>query len=129
MLVRWQRWMAPGKMNGDPCRKLSNRPRMMESASSGLTVKPASELHGELLESLKGFSRVHIDCSELKSADYYVLQLLCSAHLASIAWIKEVCFHGKPSGALRNAAASVGLLRRNKCSICPDDVHCLWSEL
>lgn len=92
-------------------------------------VEDLRELHGELLESLKGFSRVHIDCSELKSADYYVLQLLCSAHLASIAWIKEVCFHGKPSGALRNAAASVGLLRRNKCSICPDDVHCLWSEL
>lgn len=91
------------------------------------TIEAAAQLHQVLLDGLQNHDQVQVDCSHTSSIDIYVLQLLCSAHRSSVAWKKQLTFHGQPAEPVIQAIKNSGFMRDLGCALCPEDVACMWS--
>jgi anti-anti-sigma regulatory factor len=89
------------------------------------TIQEVGEIRSALLEALKGSEPVEISLEEVTEMDVSSLQLLCSAHRASVVGQKQLSIAGElPAVALRNASAA-GFMRKVGC---PADTAntCLW---
>lgn len=90
------------------------------------TIEHTAELRQALLDGLAQCQRLQLDCAAVSGIDFFVTQLLCSAHRTSIAWNKELSFHGGKPVAVEEGIRKVGFARHRGCSHCPPGVRCLW---
>ncbi|MEA3544148.1 MAG: STAS domain-containing protein [Thermodesulfobacteriota bacterium] len=90
------------------------------------TIEYAEQLHQVLLETLREIDQLSVDLEQVTSCDFYILQLLCSAHRTAMKWKKHLSFHGIPSPVVRETIFSTGFLRNHGCSLSPDVNDCLW---
>ena len=92
-----------------------------------VTIDSAEQLRQCLLTELQAAEQLEVDCSQTRSIDLYCIQLLCSAHRSSVAWNKQFSFYGTPAEPVIEAIEKTGFLRELGCSLCPEDVRCMWS--
>lgn len=90
------------------------------------TVELMDELHALLLEGIETFDSVQIDCSATTAADFYTVQLLCSAHRTAVTRNKSLEVLGEPSAAFMETARKAGFMRCEACPMCPSESRCLW---
>ena len=89
------------------------------------TIEHAGRLKASLQEVLAGNARIVIDLEELTDTDLCSLQLLCSAHQASVRLGKEMTLHERKPEPLRRIVRDAGLARTIGCNKNPDK-NCLW---
>lgn len=90
------------------------------------TVENAQQLQEALLEGLRSYRQLGIDCSAVSAIDFFTIQMLCSAHRTSVVWGKTFTFHGEPAATVRDTIQAVGFSRHAGCALCPENVRCMW---
>ena len=90
-----------------------------------LTILRAAELKAALIEALGGNDRVEVDLSGLTEIDLSCLQVLCSAHQASVQAEKSLRLSQPCPAIFRQRLREAGLARDKGC---PRDVQhtCVW---
>lgn len=91
-----------------------------------LTVETVEMVQKALLLGLNDYNQVKVDGHGLEEVDFFGVQLLCSAHRTSIAWLKSLVWKDGMPEAVRTTAEKIGFARKQGCTLCPDDVDCMW---
>lgn len=91
-----------------------------------LTVETTEILQKSLLMGLNENEELQLDGHGLQEIDFFGMQLLCSAHRTSVAWLKLLTWQGGMPERVRAMVEKVGFARQHGCSLCPDDVDCMW---
>lgn len=91
-----------------------------------LTIETADTLKTALLEGFAGVEHLMIDGHGLTEIDFFGVQLLCSAHRTSIAWLKLFTWQDAMPQLVREYVQRVGFSRKHGCSLCPPNVNCMW---
>ena len=91
-----------------------------------MTVPYARELREHLLAAFDKVNSITADLCGVTEVDIAGLQLLCSAHLSSVAMNKRFTIIGGPGSAVWEAADAAGQLRQMGCVV--DVCHtCIWT--
>ena len=90
------------------------------------TIERAGELKPALLEALNSSENIVIDLEELTDTDLSAVQLLCSAHRASVKLGKQLGIYGRRPEALKRIVRDAGLVRTIGCHKDPCK-GCLWT--
>jgi anti-anti-sigma regulatory factor len=90
------------------------------------TIERAGELKPALLKALQSSDQIVIDLEELTDTDLSAIQLLCSAHAASLRLGKQLAFHHQKSEPFKRAVRDAGLARTVGCHRNPT-TSCLWT--
>ena len=90
------------------------------------TVENAVELHRALITGLQEYQHLQLDCSGTTVADFFAVQLFCSAHRTGAARGRKLSFSGSVSPAVDDTLRRVGFYRPLGCSHCLDGGDCLW---
>ncbi len=90
------------------------------------TIERAVELKGALLEALNSGEHILIDVEELTGADLSAVQLLCSAHHASVRRGKLLELRAPKAEAFRRTVRDAGMARTIGCHKDPKK-GCLWT--
>lgn len=90
------------------------------------TVEHAQQLQEALLDGLRRYRQLGLDCAAVREIDFFTIQMICSAHRTSVVWDKIFSFHGEPAAKVREAIAAVGFARHAGCALCPEHVRCMW---
>lgn len=90
------------------------------------TIERATELRPALLEALGSSGHILIDLEELTDADLSVVQLLCSAHRASVRLGKRLDLSERKAEPLKRIVRDAGLAGAPGCH---EEPHkgCLWT--
>ena len=89
------------------------------------TIQNVGEIRSSLLEALEGSEPIEISLEEVTEMDASSLQLLCSAHRASVLGQKQLKITGELPAVAVQSASAAGFMRQMGC---PIDVAntCLW---
>lgn len=90
------------------------------------TVDHAQQLQEALLDGLRRYQQLGLDCSDVSAIDFFVIQMICSAHRTSVVWDKLFAFHGEPAAKVRETIHAVGFARHAGCALCPEHDRCMW---
>lgn len=90
------------------------------------TVENAQQLQQALLDGLRRYQRLGLDCGNVSEIDFFTIQMICSAHRTSVVWEKTLTFHGEPAATVRETIGAVGFARHAGCALCPEHVRCMW---
>lgn len=90
------------------------------------TVENAQPLQQALLEGLRSYRQLGIDCSAVSAIDFFAIQMLCSAHRTSVVWGKTFTFHGEQAATVQDTIQAVGFARHAGCAQCQDSARCMW---
>lgn len=92
-----------------------------------LTIETVTDLREALLDAFgQPEHQVQLDASELATADFFGLQLLCSAHRTAIANKKLLTWFGQRPPQIDNSMQISGYTRHCGCTRCPAGVDCMW---
>jgi len=91
-----------------------------------VTIEQAELLREALLTGLRELNHLMLNCDAVTKIDFFVIQVICSAHRTSIAWEKLFTWHGTPPAEIRKAFQAAGFARLHGCDLCPDNVRCMW---
>jgi anti-anti-sigma regulatory factor len=89
------------------------------------TIERAQELKSMLVAALAGNNHVIIDVGGVTEVDLSFLQLLCSAHRASLKGYKYFALHENQSAAFKRVVHDAGYVRTLGCHQDPER-SCLW---
>jgi anti-anti-sigma regulatory factor len=90
------------------------------------TIERAEELKSMLVAALAGNDHVIIDVGGVTEGDLSLLQLLCSAHRASLKGSKYFALHDNKSSAFKRVVHDAGYVRTLGCHQDPER-SCLWT--
>ncbi|HET8996616.1 MAG TPA: STAS domain-containing protein [Acetobacteraceae bacterium] len=76
-----------------------------------MSIRDAGALHTDLVHALSLHTTVHIDGSDLESADLSVIQVLLAAHRSARASGKQVLLHPPPAAALAEVLQRGGFVQ------------------
>ncbi len=93
--------------------------------SGSMTVQCAAEIRDALIEAFDTGARVVCDLGGVEEIDTAGLQLLCSAHLTSLANSKSFAIVKLKDELERNVLARSGFIRHIGCKQ-DDNKTCLW---
>ena len=104
---------------------IHTRDKWLLKLKGDFTIQEVGEIRSALLEALEGSEPVEISLEEVTEMDAASLQLLCSAHRASVLGHKKLGITGElPAVALQSASAA-GFIRQMGCPIDTANT-CLW---
>jgi anti-anti-sigma factor len=89
-------------------------------------ISSAKELRQTLLEKLQATDRLVIDCTRTSSLDFFIIQLLCSAHRSAINLKKDLSLRGGEQPEIKELIRATGFTRQGGCSLDSEDIGCLW---
>ncbi|HET8997598.1 MAG TPA: STAS domain-containing protein [Acetobacteraceae bacterium] len=76
-----------------------------------LDIRTIGGLHTELMQALSLHTTVHINSSNLESADISMIQLLIAARRSAQASGREILLHSPPAPALENVLSRGGFVQ------------------
>lgn len=76
-----------------------------------LGIRTIGGLHSELMQALSLHTTVHINSSDLESADISVIQVLLAARRSAQASGKQILLHPPPATALNDALSRGGFIQ------------------
>ena len=91
-----------------------------------LTIETVDILKAELIDGFANADHLMIDGHDLTEIDFFGVQLLCSAHRTSIAWLKLLTWQDAMPQRVRECVQRIGFLRNHGCSLCPSNIDCMW---
>lgn len=91
-----------------------------------LTIETASEMREILLGEMQESSIIRVNCNDVTNIDFFGLQMLCSAHRTSVAKKKLLTWDGQKVELIKEVGLSNGFSRHCGCSLCPQDIACMW---
>ena len=89
------------------------------------TIQNVGEIRSSLLEALEGSEPIEISLEEVTEMDASSLQLLCSAHRASVLGQKQLKITGELPAVAVQSASAAGFMRQMGCPIDAANT-CLW---
>jgi len=91
-----------------------------------LSVESAEMLRAALLEGLREQDQLLLNCQQTTSIDFFVIQMLCSAHRTSVVQEKLLTWQGTIPAEVKKTIEALGFARLTGCDLCPDGVRCMW---
>jgi anti-anti-sigma factor len=104
---------------------IHTRDKCLLKLKGEFTIQEVEEIRSALLEALEGSEPVEISLEEVTEMDASSLQLLCSAHRASVSGQKKLRIAGELPAVALQAASSAGFMRQAGCPIDTANT-CLW---
>ena len=92
-----------------------------------LTIKRASEIRAQLLESLSEFQHVEVEIGDVANVDLSYLQLMCSAHRFAAKNGKKITLINQDGSLFSEVKIIAGFVTGKECGFNREN-NCLWME-
>ena len=92
-----------------------------------LTIKRASEIRGQIIESLSKFQHVEVEIGDVANVDLSYLQLMCSAHRFAAKNGKKITLINQDGSLFSEIKLIAGFVTGKECGFDRKN-NCLWME-